>query len=164
MTSPNVLIGRLAAALRDPIFLRKMLSFGVIGGLNALVDLAVFLVALKYLTTSLVIANIMAWLVAVTGSYVLNSFITFAAESGRVLRWRDYLTFTASGILGVIANTTTVVIADKYLTAYLGAMHVNVIGVDLEVPLVAAKIIAIGAGFLVNFSMSHFVVFRKRNT
>ncbi len=34
------------------------------------------------------------------GSYVLNSTITFAAESGRQLGWRDYFDFRAVGITG----------------------------------------------------------------
>ena len=49
-----------------------------------------------------------------------------------------------SGIAGVIANTTTVVIAAQF------------------VPVWAAKLIAILVGFVVNFSLSHFVVFRPR--
>jgi putative flippase GtrA len=145
---PQSLITRVLRVIRDPILLKKVFSFGVIGVANALVDLGVFLLALRYVTSSLVIANVIAWMVAVSGSYVLNSVFTFAAESGRVLRWRDYVTFAASGILGVIANTTVVVIAAEWLL----------------LPVVVAKILAIGAGFLVNFSMSHFVVFRKRHT
>jgi putative flippase GtrA len=148
MTSPDNLLARATAALQNPAFLKKLLSFGVIGGVNALIDLGVFLLALQYLTSSLILANVFAWMIAVSGSYVMNSFITFAAESGRVLRWRDYFTFAASGVLGVAANTTVVVVAVEYL--YL--------------PVVLAKILAIGAGFLVNFSMSHFVVFRKRES
>ncbi len=150
MTVPpsQSLVSRVLAAARDPVLQKKVLSFGVIGVANALVDLCVFLLALRYLTSSLVAANVLAWMVAVSGSYVLNSVITFAAESGRVLRWRDYFTFAASGILGVIANTTVVVVAAEWLL----------------LPVVVAKVLAIGAGFLVNFSMSHFVVFRKRDT
>ena len=74
----------------------------------------------------------------------MNSFVTFAAESGRKLRWRDYSTFAASGLVGVSANTTTLVIAAQFL------------------PIWGAKACAIGVSFLVNFSLSHFVVFRKR--
>ncbi len=81
---------------------------------------------------------------AVSCSYVMNSHITFAAESGRQLRWKSYGTFLASGVLGAIANTTTLVIAAKFM------------------PLLAAKGVAILASFVVNFSMSHFVVFRTR--
>jgi putative flippase GtrA len=43
-------------------------------------------------------------MVAVSGSYLLNSIITFAAETGRKLRWSAYFIFVASG-LGWLANT-----------------------------------------------------------
>jgi putative flippase GtrA len=90
----------------------------------------------------LIAANVLSWLVAVSCSYVMNSFITFAHESGRKLSWRAYGTFVASGIAGVIANTTTLVVAAHWM------------------PVIAAKLLAIIASFLVNFSLSHFVVFR----
>jgi putative flippase GtrA len=95
-------------------------------------------------TMVLVIANVNSWLVAVSCSYAMNSFVTFAAESGRRLRWKDYGTFVASGILGAVANTVALVIAAQFM------------------PVLAAKGCAILAGFGVNFSMSHFVVFRSR--
>ena len=91
----------------------------------------------------LIAANVMAWLVAVSCSYVMNSHITFAAESGRQLRLKSYATFVASGVLGAVANTTTLVIAAKFM------------------PVLPAKGLAILASFVVNFSMSHFVVFRR---
>ena len=49
----------------------------------------------------------LAWLVAVSFSYMMNSFITFGPESGRILRWRDYATFAASGVAGMVASTGT---------------------------------------------------------
>ena len=58
------------------------------------------------LNLPLIPANVLAWLLAVSGSYVMNSFITFAAESGRRLHWRAYGAFVASGVAGVITNTT----------------------------------------------------------
>lgn len=121
----------------------KAMSFASIGLVNTLVDLGLFLLALKYLTTSLVVANILAWSIAVTGSYVMNSFITFAAESGRRLTAMAYLAFIASQGVGLIAATTTLVLA------------------ALVVPVLYAKLLAIGVSFLVNFSISHLLVFRK---
>jgi putative flippase GtrA len=97
-------------------------------------------------TISLIAANIVSWTVAVSGSYVMNSSITFAAESGRKLRWGAYLTFIASGILGWLANTATLVFAAQALL----------------LPVWIAKAVAILASFIVNFSLSHFVVFRVR--
>jgi len=124
--------------------LMKATSFALVGVVNTLIDLAVFVVAYNFLHLPLIPANVLAWFVAVSFSYVMNSTITFAAESGRKLRWRDYGTFVASGLLGVVANTTTLVLASYVVPVWL------------------AKAMAIGVSFLVNFSMSHFVVFRKR--
>jgi putative flippase GtrA len=134
---------RIMAALRRQALMLKAMSFASIGVVNTLVDLGLFLLALKYLTASLVVANVLAWTVAVSGSYVMNSFITFAAESGRQLTVRAYLAFVASQVLGLIAATTTLVLAAQVL------------------PVLYAKLLAIVVSFLVNFSISHFVVFRK---
>jgi putative flippase GtrA len=122
----------------------KMISFGVIGLGNTVIDLAIFTFAYQVLSLPLVPANVLAWLVAVSGSYVMNTMITFHAESGRVLRRKDYLSFVASGVLGVIATTTTLVVLSHFM------------------PVIAAKLASIVAGFVVNFTMSHFVVFRSK--
>src|SRR5580704_1301104 len=147
----------------------KAVSFAMVGVVNTLVDYGVFLLARAVLsgsagglaaigslsdfcqcgnatTTTLVVANIISWSVAVTGSYVMNSSITFAAESGRKLGWRRYLTFVASGIVGLLTNTATLLFAAEILL----------------LPVWLAKGIAILTSFLVNFSLSHFVVFRQR--
>jgi putative flippase GtrA len=94
----------------------------------------------------LVASNVLAWLVAVSGSYMMNTTVTFRAESGRVVRGKDYLRFVLSGVLGVIATTTTTTLV--VLSHYL--------------PVITAKLISILAGFTVNFAMSHFVVFHPR--
>lgn len=124
----------------------KMISFAGIGVVNALIDLGVFLLAYKVLQLSLVPANVLAWLVAVSCSYVMNSKITFRAESGRTLRRNAYLGFVASGIIGVAATTTTLVVLSHYI------------------PVIAAKLLSMLVSFVVNFAMSHFVVFRRKPT
>ncbi len=122
----------------------KAFNFAMVGVVNTAIDAVIFFLALRFLTDSLVAANVLAWLVAVSCSYVMNSFTTFAAESGRKLRRKDYLRFVASGVLAVTASTITVVLAAKF------------------VPIWAAKGLAIGVSFAVNFSLSHFVVFPAR--
>jgi putative flippase GtrA len=76
----------------------------------------------------------------------MNSSITFAAESGRQLRLGAYLTFVASGIAGLLTNTAMLLFAAQVLLF----------------PVWLAKVIAILGSFVVNFSLSHFVVFRPR--
>jgi putative flippase GtrA len=121
-----------------PALLRQIFSFGLIGFVNAAVDTAVFFLALYTVTSSLIVANICAWVAAVTCSYFLNSRFTFRKAPG----FKDYLFFAATQVSGLIANTAALVLAAPY------------------VPLVVAKIIGIGAGFVVNFTLARFLVFR----
>ena len=122
----------------------KAVSFAVVGVVNSAVDFGVFSFAYYYLALSIVAANVLAWIVAVTGSYVMNSLTTFARESRRVLTLKAYAGFAVSQVAGLVANTATVVIASYFMPVWIG------------------KVLAIGVSFLVNFSLSHFVVFRKR--
>ena len=138
------LFRRLVQAWRTRGVALKAASFALVGVVNTFIDLGIFLAAYNLLNLPLIPANVLAWLVAVSGSYVMNSFITFAAESGRQLRWRAYGAFVASGVAGVITNTAILVVASYWL------------------PVLAAKLLAIAVSFVVNFSLSHFVVFRTR--
>ncbi len=90
--------------LRRQVIILKAMSFALIGLINSLVDFAVFLLTLRYVTEplpgerlDLIVANVLAWMVAVSGSYVMNSYVTFAAESGRKLRWKSFLAFVGRG-------------------------------------------------------------------
>ena len=152
MPSPS-LPDRLLAAWRERALLLKAMSFASVGVVNSLIDFGVFWVAVQYLGAPIVPANVLSWLVAVSNSYVLNSFITFARESGRELRWRTYLTFLGAGLAGLIVNTTVLVIAIQLMPRLFA---------DPAWQLAAAKACAIMASFLVNFSISHFVVFRRK--
>ncbi|KIZ48189.1 MULTISPECIES: GtrA family protein [Rhodopseudomonas] len=122
----------------------KMVSFAAIGAGNTVLDFGIFTLAFKVLELPLIPSNILAWLVAVSLSYVLNTMITFRAESGRVLKRRDYFSFVASGSVGVVANTATLVVLSNFM------------------PVLGAKLIAILVSFAINFAMSHFVVFRRK--
>ena len=135
---------RLEQAWHERAVPLKAASFAGVGVVNTLIDYGVFLTGYYVLNLPLVPANVLSWIIAVSGSYVMNSFITFAPESGRQLRWRAYGAFVASGVAGLITNTVTLVIASHWV----------------HIP--AAKLLAIAASFVVNFSLSHFVVFRTR--
>jgi putative flippase GtrA len=161
--------GRLAAGWRDRAVSFKAVAFAMVGVVNTAVDYCFFLLARALLdrsagaialfaslsglcqcgsaaTISLIVANTFSWLVAVGGSYIMNSTITFAAESGRKLRWSAFLAFAASGIAGWLANTAMLLAAAEVLL----------------LPVWLAKLVAVVASFVVNFSLSHFVVFRVR--
>jgi len=144
MNRPPSVAERLRSAWRERALVLKAASFAAVGLVNSAVDFGVFSFAYYYLGLPIIPANVMAWGVAVTGSYVMNSLTTFARESGRELRLKSYLGFALSQAVGLVANTATVLLA------------------SYVVPVLVGKLLAIGVSFLVNFSLSHFVVFRKR--
>src|ERR1044071_2810342 len=109
---------RVVAAWRQGAVSLKALSFALVGLINTAVDAAIFFLLLGFATSSLIVANVGAWLIAVTGSYVMNSFTTFSAETGGRLRLKDYAGFVGSGLVAVIATTTTVVLAANYLPVW----------------------------------------------
>lgn len=160
---------RLLVAWRNRAVSLKAIAFGLVGVVNTVVDYCTFLIARAAFGSSaaalaafaslssfcecgngtmfsLIAANTISWMVAVTGSYVMNSFVTFAAETGGKLRWRAYFTFVFSGVAGWVANTATLLILAEVLL----------------LPILLAKAVAILVSFIVNFSLSHFVVFRAR--
>jgi putative flippase GtrA len=166
---------RLLAAWRGNAVSLKAVSFALVGVINSAVDYAIFTLLFVYVTPTqtfanlvgalaaaaepyvadwilnglvkyapIIFANVSAWYVAVTGSYVMNSFTTFSTETGRQLRLKDYAGFVGSGVVAVLATTITVIIAAEFM------------------PVLAGKGIAILVSFAVNFSITHFVVFRPR--
>ena len=139
----KALLNQLFAALCSPTIL-KMVSFAMIGVANALVDFGVFAFAYKLLEMPLVPSNVVAWLVAVSGLLRDEHVDYLSPRVGRILRREDYLKFVASGILGVFAATTTLVVLSYFVEVFV------------------AKLVSILVGFGANFSMSHFIVFRPR--
>ena len=144
MVPPSRLSERLIAAWHERAIVLKAMSFALVGVVNSAVDFGVFAIAYSYFDLPIILANVLSWCVAVSGSYVMNSLTTFAHESGRELRAKAYFSFALSQAAGLVANTTTVVVASYFM------------------PVLVGKVLAIGVSFLVNFTLSHFIVFRKR--
>lgn len=140
------ILDRLSVAWHERAIALKAISFGLVGLINSAVDFAMFSFCYYYLALPIIVANTIAWAVAVSGSYVMNSTITFAAESGRQLGVKSYFGFALSQVAGFLGNTVTVWCLVELLL----------------IPAWAAKVAAIAVSFAINFSLSHFVVFRKR--
>jgi putative flippase GtrA len=136
------LIDRLRAASRERATMFKAVSFGLIGFVNTAIDFGVFSFGYYFLGLPIVAANLLSWMFAVSASYVMNSMITFSVESGRELTVKTYATFILAQLAGFAANTTTILVASHFM------------------PVLFGKVLATGVSFLVNFSLSHFIVFR----
>jgi len=134
---------KIAATWQNPPILLRMLSFAMIGAVNASVDFSVFIFCYKALAFPLLASNAISWVAAVSISYVLNTTITFKKQSDSTLRWKDFLRFAASGLIVEIMATGVLIFLSHHTT------------------IVAAKIISLAIGFGFNFSMSNFFIFRR---
>jgi putative flippase GtrA len=113
----NSILLRIADAWHRRTVLAKLFSFASIGVVNVAVDVSVFTLSFQFLHLPLIASNIVAWLIAVTGSYAMNTKITFGRETGGALSIGRYLRFAASGIFGVIVATTVLVLLSHYTNA-----------------------------------------------
>jgi putative flippase GtrA len=145
MQAAKILFQRAQSLLHNHSVLVKAARFAAVGIVNTIVDFSVFAFGYFYLGLPILIANACSWTIAVSGSYVMNSYFTFAAESGRELRFKQYAGFVASQVGGLVANSATVFVGSYFM------------------PVLTAKVLAIGVTFAVNFSLSHFAVFRPRS-
>lgn len=133
--------------------IRKMVSFGIIGVTNALVNyvvtvgvtvLALSPLGLAASDVALGLAKALGWAVAVSNSYLLNTRFTFRRESGGRFSLATYLRFVASGTVGLAVEVASFLLAVRYL------------------PLSVAAIVPIGLAFLVNFAMARLFVFSRK--
>jgi putative flippase GtrA len=120
----------------------KLLSFASIGVMNTVIDVLIFTAAYQLLELPLIASNVSSWFVAVSFSFTMNTKLTFGRETGGIFRIKDFVRFAGSGILAMIVATTTLVIVSHYSNVF------------------AAKFLSILGSFAVNFSISHFVIFR----
>ncbi len=136
--------------------LPKIMSFGMIGAVNAVVNTGIFFLLLHYLLEpmdmeenrpALAAANVAGWAVAVTNSYLLNTKFTFAEQTGGKLNLTNYFRFVGAGLLGVTTETLVLLVAREFIPS------------DYNTEI--AKILSIGAAFVVNFSATRFLVYRR---
>ncbi|HSJ39563.1 MAG TPA: GtrA family protein, partial [Xanthobacteraceae bacterium] len=66
------LVDRLAVAWHERAIALKAASFAVVGVVNSVIDFGVFSFCYYYLGLPIIVANTIAWVVAVSGSYVMN--------------------------------------------------------------------------------------------
>src|SRR4029078_11468235 len=122
----------------------KAITVASVGAVSTVLDVSVFWTAVLYLGWPIIAANVLFWLFGALCSYVLNSLIPFAAESGRALYWGRYLRFLLSTIACVVFSSTALVI------------------LSYSVPLIVAKLLSLLVSFSIDFPLSYFVVFRAR--
>jgi putative flippase GtrA len=121
---------------------KQFLAFCTIGIINTTVDFIVFFMAIELLAADKIVANIIAWFIAVQLSYVMNSRFTFH-EAFHQLNFKALAKFMLSGIVGLVVSTISLLILNQFMDLML------------------AKLFSIFIGLVFNFTLAKYFVFVK---
>lgn len=121
-------------------------KFAVIGVANTATDFAIFSFLLYVVGSGLIFSNIIAFLVAVSFSYVANKNWTFQGYSSNSSNWTEWVIFLVISLGGLIVATSLLVFLSDYV-------HVLI-----------AKVIATGGSFIWNFLLVKKGLWRNRAT
>jgi putative flippase GtrA len=123
-------------------FLRRLLQYGVTGGIAAVVDAGGF-VLLVNAKLSIAVASGLSFCIAALVNYNLTSRFVFNREA----TVRGFTLFMAAALIGLTVN--------------IGVTLMGVFMVGL--PPLAAKLMGIGIAFMVNFLINLRIIFHTRS-
>ncbi|MFY1634110.1 GtrA family protein [Solwaraspora sp. WMMB335] len=107
-------------------FIREVLKFGTVGGINTVVNYAVFnVLALTVLTDGQLKATVIAAVVATTSSYFMNRHWTYRDRPKSTIR-REYLLFFLFNLTGLAIEVGVLALA-KYGFGITGLLALNII-------------------------------------
>lgn len=135
--TPTATVRRFAANYQ------RMIRFAIVGAINTAIDFSIFTVLYYRLAVWVVPANICSYGVAVTNSYLMHRYWTFADRGERRPSARQFLVFLSFNLVGLSISTVTVWL----LTAVM--------------PALLAKTCAIFATFVWNYWSSRTFVYRS---
>jgi putative flippase GtrA len=123
----------------------EFLRFSLVGVVNTFIDFAVFVLLYRLTDIDPLLCNGIAFLVAVTNSYLMNHHWTFR-DTGSTLSFKAYIRFVVLNTGGLLIGTLAIVLLGEYM------------------PLELAKLIAAGLTLIWNYTCSKMFVFNMDKT
>jgi len=131
---------------KNPLIL-QIIKFGLIGGINFLVDFIIYLFLTRIILIYFLIANIISFLIANSISFTFNKNFTFKdKEKGNLLI--KYLKFLGLTVASVIISSLTIFICVNYLQ--ISDLYGKIIGTIL--------------GAIWNFTTYKLLVFKQKKS
>ena len=123
---------------------KRVIRFGMVGGINTLIDFGVFLLLHYVFGIWVMVAHVTGFCVATLNSYLLNKYWTFDDKSSHSPK--QILTFLGISLAALVISSAIVYIGKDYMPAFM------------------AKILAIGVAMVWNYLGNRFFVFHHRET
>jgi putative flippase GtrA len=109
----------------------SFIRFGLVGVTNTAVDFAIFFTLYAIFEWNVVTANVLAFLAAVTNSYLLNKHWAFAQNKTGTPVVKEFLLFLTASLFSLFLSTAILVIGEPFLSVFILK-----IGAAVIVPLV----------------------------
>lgn len=106
---------------------RRFAMFAGIGVINTLVDVGAFIGFYELVGLDVISCNVLAFLLAVANSYILNRFITFRDRSGGGGSLRRFARFFVIAITAMIVSTAIVYLASQFIHPVIGKLMATVV-------------------------------------
>ena len=143
----------------------KLTRFGTVGIFNTLLDLAILNILVLLLGAPIVLANLVSATISMTISYFLNHHFVFRSrDKHSIKKFLHFFTVTGVGILGI--QSLVIYLVTHFLKhhpeqvqATINTLHLNITAQAFELNL--AKILAVLIAMIWNFTIYHFVIFKK---
>lgn len=144
----------------------KVTRFLAVGVFNTLFDITILNTLVFLFSAPVVAANLVSASISMTASYFLNHHIVFRSkESHNLQRFVHFFLVTGIGILGIqslIIYAVTHALSHQAslvdsITHTLRFTHLNADAFELNV----AKVCAVLIAMVWNFTIYHFVIFKK---
>lgn len=131
--------------LATEFFSASFIKFAIVGVINTIIDFAVFFALYELAGWNMIYSNICAFLVAVTNSYFMNKYFSFAHHKEKRISMAEFVIFVTASIATLSLSTAILVLGEPYL------------------PVLYLKIIAAIITPLLNFLIYRFVIFQKKS-
>ncbi len=124
-----------------PSHARRLAIFAGVGILNTAIDIVAFTCFYELVGLDVISSNVLAFAIAVTNSYVLNQFITFADRGRGGMPLRRFLRFFVIALAALTVSTAIVYLISQFTHPLIG------------------KLVATVASTFINYIGSHRLVF-----
>lgn len=150
------MIDRIANQLRTRITATKVIkkyffeiaAYGIIGVLTTIIDYGVYWLLVNILAVNYIIANIAAWVTAVTFAFPMNKVFVFKSR-----KWS----------LDLVKSECVTFISSRMITGILETLLLYLLVDIVELNKNYAKIIALIIFTITNYLIGKFVVFNPNN-
>lgn len=135
---------------------KRFIKFAIVGGIGAVLDIAVLTVLVFGLHVPDYLANIISVICAVISNFTWNTLWTFPESRGQNALHKHFAQFALVNLAGLGINEIVFVVTDKFLFEPLFAqLHINP-----ALGIYPAKLIAIGIVLFWNFGINRIWTYR----